>query len=403
MPLELYYFLSITAVNILLSWALYLPYRVAHLHFITVANMAISGYAAAWLVMALHVPFGWALLVGFALGGIIGFIVSLFIGDAPTFAVVIVGFTFIFISRTVIENLKAVGGTMGMFGLPNIGGSPDAHRWIIMAILAALLLFVGLLLHRFDHSRLGRAASAVFVDKDLAASLGVDIRRLGMLLQTVSCTIAGGTGVLYGFIYRSLHLDFFTFALVGIAMTIIFVGGYATQWGTVVLAPILYGVPLLFPPAIQEWRIVIYGAAPRARPGPEARGVHHAAIRRFHRILSFGKPEEKKYSIKGGHMKKALGVLIVAAALLAIVGCQQPAPKEWDIPFLNSLTGPIASIGEYLEWGADEAAKEINAAGRDQRQAREDHPRGHRHGPAEGLHRDGAPCEGHARRPRTRA
>jgi branched-chain amino acid transport system permease protein len=260
-PLELYYFLSITAVNILLSWALYLPYRVAHLHFITVANMAISAYAAGWLVMTLHVPFGWALCVGFCLGGVIGYVVSLFIGDAPTFAVVIVGFTFIFISRTVIENLKEVGGAMGMFGLPNVGGTPDTHRWIIMAILVGLLLLVGFFLHRFDHSRLGRAASAIFADKDLAASLGVDIRRLGMLLQTASCTIAGGTGVLYGFIYRSLHLDFFTFALVGIAMTIIFVGGYTTQWGAVVLAPILYGVPLLFPPAIQEWRIVIYGAA----------------------------------------------------------------------------------------------------------------------------------------------
>lgn len=64
MPLPLYYFLSITAVNILLSWALYLPYRVGHLHFITVANMAISGYTAAWLVMSLHVPFGWALAPG---------------------------------------------------------------------------------------------------------------------------------------------------------------------------------------------------------------------------------------------------------------------------------------------------------------------------------------------------
>jgi branched-chain amino acid transport system permease protein len=98
------------------------------------------------------------------------------------------------------------------------------------------------------------------MDKELAASLGVDIRGLGRLLQTVSCTVAGGAGVLYGFIYKSFHLDFFTFALVGIAMTVIFVGGYATQWGTVVLAPILYGVPLLFPPSIQEWRIVIYGA-----------------------------------------------------------------------------------------------------------------------------------------------
>ncbi len=36
---------------------------------------------------------------------------------------------------------------------------------------------------------------------------------------------------------------------------------------------------------------------------------------------------------------------------------------EWEIPFLNCLTGPIASIGEYLEWGAERAAWEINQAG----------------------------------------
>jgi branched-chain amino acid transport system permease protein len=223
--------------------------------------MAISGYGAAYLVLTLHIPFGLALLAGFAAGGLIGYVVSLFIGDAPTFAVVIVGFTFIFITRTVIENTSVLGGTMGMFGLPNVGGSPAAHRWSILAILYGLVLLAGFLIHRFDHSRLGRAASAVFVDKDLARSLGVDIKKLGMLLQTLSCTLAGGCGVLYGFIYKSFHLDFFTFALVGIFMTVIFVGGYTTQWGTVLAAPVLYGLPLLFPPEIQSWRIVIYGVA----------------------------------------------------------------------------------------------------------------------------------------------
>jgi branched-chain amino acid transport system permease protein len=258
--LALYYYLSITAVNILMSWALYVPYRMAHLHFITVANMAISGYTAGYLVMALHVPFALALAVGFVLGGLIGYLVSLFIGDAPTFAVVIVGFTFIYITRTVIENLPAVGGTMGMFGLPSIGGSPSVHRFVILGILYGLVVLVGFLIHRFDHGSLGRAASAVFVDKDLAVSLGIDIRKLGILLQTFSCALAGGSGVLYGFIYRSFHLDFFTFHLVGITMTIIFVGGYATMWGTVLAAPLLYGIPLLFPPEIASWRIVIYGA-----------------------------------------------------------------------------------------------------------------------------------------------
>ena len=259
MSLPLYYFLSITAVNILMSWALYLPYRVAHLHFIIVANMAISGYTAAYLILTWHLPFGLALALGFLIGGVIGYVVALFIGDAPTFAVVIVGFTFIYIVRTVIENTAAVGGTMGIFGLPNIGGTPVIHRWTMIAILYGLVLVVGFLIHRFDHSQLGRAASATFIDQELATSLGIDIKKLGMLVQTFSCTLAGGCGVLYGFIFKSFHLDYFTFHLVGILMTVIFVGGYATLWGVVLAAPVLYGVPLLFPPEIASWRIVIYG------------------------------------------------------------------------------------------------------------------------------------------------
>jgi branched-chain amino acid transport system permease protein len=145
-PLELYYFLAIVAVNILMSWALYLPYRVGHLHFIVVANMALSGYTAAWMVMSLHVPFGWALLAGIVIAGVMGYLISLFIGDAPTFAVVIVGFTFIFIIRTVVQNTAAFGSTMGLFGLPNIGGDPVTHRWTILAILYGLILVVGFLI-----------------------------------------------------------------------------------------------------------------------------------------------------------------------------------------------------------------------------------------------------------------
>jgi branched-chain amino acid transport system permease protein len=149
---------------------------------------------------------------------------------------------------------------MGMFGLPMVAGSPVMHRWTILILLYALVVVVGFLIYRFEHSRLGRAASTVFVDKDLATSMGVDIKRLGRLVQTFSSLVAGGCGVIYGFIYRSFHLDFFTFHLVGIFMTVIFVGGYATMWGTVLAAPALYGLSLILPPAVASWRIVIYGA-----------------------------------------------------------------------------------------------------------------------------------------------
>lgn len=63
-------------------------------------------------------------------------------------------------------------------------------------------------------------------------------------------------------------------------------------------------------------------------------------------------------------MKKILGLvlLVLLAAGSAFAGGEVEV-KEWEVPMLNALTGPIAAIGEYLDWGAQQAAREINAAG----------------------------------------
>jgi branched-chain amino acid transport system substrate-binding protein len=62
--------------------------------------------------------------------------------------------------------------------------------------------------------------------------------------------------------------------------------------------------------------------------------------------------------------------LVMAAAITLVllttsVGFAQAKAQveQWEVPFLNCLTGAIASIGEYLQWGAERAVKEINAAG----------------------------------------
>ena len=80
-------------------------------------------------------------------------------------------------------------------------------------------------------------------------------------------------------------------------------------------------------------------------------------------------------------MKKILTLLMVMllTVTFAFAGGQQEEAEEpvaveevessavvvdeWEIPFLNSLTGAIASIGEYLQWGAEYAAEQINAEG----------------------------------------
>ena len=67
-------------------------------------------------------------------------------------------------------------------------------------------------------------------------------------------------------------------------------------------------------------------------------------------------------------MKKVKFVVVAAIALVFFTtgsgfAQTQVQVKEWQVPFLNCLTGAIASIGEYLEWGAERAALEINQAG----------------------------------------
>ncbi|MDD4896218.1 MAG: ABC transporter substrate-binding protein [Atribacterota bacterium] len=55
-----------------------------------------------------------------------------------------------------------------------------------------------------------------------------------------------------------------------------------------------------------------------------------------------------------------IGILFITT--MNISG-QNVLVEEWKIPFLNTVTGPIASIGEYMSWSANRAAEEINAAG----------------------------------------
>jgi len=251
LPIVLYYFLAFTAINILMCWTLYLPYRVSQLHFLSVACMAIAAYFGGFAAREWDWPFVLILLVGIGIGAFVAFIPSLAIGKAPCFTVVIVGLTFIFIVKTIIENWELVGGTVGFFGIP-----PVEH---LLPITYLLLIIVGFFIYRIDHSRLGRAASVVFVDKDVAATLGVNVKNLGMFYQIIAGAIGGMTGVLYAFLIGSLFPEFFGFHIIGALMCMLFVGGYTTMWGVVISVPILGGLPLLLPSAVASWRQVIYG------------------------------------------------------------------------------------------------------------------------------------------------
>jgi branched-chain amino acid transport system permease protein len=271
----LFYYLCFTAIFLLASWALYLPYRMGQLHFLTVVNMVISAYFGAILsgavavsgsqtqaaVPGLHWPFFVVLFAATALSALIGFLVSLAIGDAPCFSVVIVGFTFMYLFKTIAENTAALGKAMGMFNVPRIVNSNQGNRIFLTVIIYAITALTLFLIRRFDKSSLGRSAALIFADRDLAVSVGVDIKKTGMILQTASSALGGLAGTLYLYVTRSISHLFITFRNLGLFMTILFVGGYTTPWGALLAAPILWGLPLILPEALQPWKNVFYALA----------------------------------------------------------------------------------------------------------------------------------------------
>ena len=60
---------------------------------------------------------------------------------------------------------------------------------------------------------------------------------------------------------------------------------------------------------------------------------------------------------------KTLLVLLLVVTFSFSVIASQDNHKVWRIDFLNSLTGSVASIGNYMSWSAQRAAQEINASG----------------------------------------
>lgn len=61
-------------------------------------------------------------------------------------------------------------------------------------------------------------------------------------------------------------------------------------------------------------------------------------------------------------LKMIISVLLILMISLSAIASQDDH-KVWKIDFLNTLTGPIASIGNYMSWSAQRATQEINENG----------------------------------------
>jgi branched-chain amino acid transport system permease protein len=252
MSLPLVHYFTFSIIFILLSWALYLPYRCGQLYLAPVYCMTTGAYFSAYAVTIWNWPIVMAILASSVVGAFFAFLPALGLRKAPGFATAIASLALIFISQTVIMNLKFLGGQAGFFGIP-----PMDYPFITAI---GILLLSGILVFRVDHSRIGRAAELLYYSREEAACFGVNMAYIGIFLQVVSGALSGVAGALYAFTVGSIFPAAFGFSVLLMIFPIVFVGGSFTMWGTVVFAPILWGIPLILPGQIAEWKDVIYGA-----------------------------------------------------------------------------------------------------------------------------------------------
>lgn len=252
MSINIWLFLEFSAVYILLTWAFYLPMKGGQVFNGPVYILAISSYFSAYAMRELGWAFGPTLLAAIGVGALMGFGPANGFAKTKGFALAIATIAVIFIVQSVLRNMPFLGGTRGFWGIPEISN--------LLPITWVIVLIVGIIIYRIDHSRLGRAIEVMRVNPDIAGALGgVNPIRLSILLQTIAGAISGAAGAIYPFISGGIYPSSFGFALLLYMWTILFVGGSTTMWGTLAFAPLLWGLTQIIPQQIAEYTDFIFG------------------------------------------------------------------------------------------------------------------------------------------------
>jgi branched-chain amino acid transport system permease protein len=192
---------------------------------------AIGGYTAANLSVKYGLN-GWStalatVILSIAAAAFLGAVTLRtreFVFSLVTYAAAVVAYEIAF-------NWDAIGGSDGIvgisalklpFGIATYNGATQEELWpVAFALLLATLAFIA----RFRRSKLGTTALMVQMNPPLAASLGVDPRKVRLAVFVISAPITGLAGWLYAYQRAYVGPDMFeTYFLVMMLTAVVLVG-----------------------------------------------------------------------------------------------------------------------------------------------------------------------------------
>ena len=154
-----------------------------------------------------------------------------------------------------------IGGAQGVQAIPKpifFGTelkNPEQLYYIVLAA-SLVMLFVSI---RLNNSRTGRQWMAIREDEDVATAMGIDTARAKLLAFTLSAATGGVAGAIFAAKVGTVFPNSFTVFVSINVLSLIIVGGIASNPGIVVGAIVLIGMPELLR-EFSEFRFLLYGA-----------------------------------------------------------------------------------------------------------------------------------------------
>ena len=204
--------------------------------------MAMGAYAASVFTVVLFVNdklFGAALLppalgpfmfpIGLILGGLVAAASALLVA-IPSFRtrgdyLAIISLAFLFIVKSLIENLEIVGGPRGLSKQPDLASLPVVFIWTAASLW---------IINNFVRSTLGKALNAVRDGEMAANAMTVNTRRTKMTAFLFAAFWAGVAGGLFAHVLRYVNPSTFGIQKLAEVLAMVYFGGLNSVYGSIV-------------------------------------------------------------------------------------------------------------------------------------------------------------------------
>jgi branched-chain amino acid transport system permease protein len=172
-----------------------------------------------------HIMFPLALLAGGGLAAVGALFVAV-----PSFRtrgdyLAIISLAFMFIVKSLIENLEFVNGARGMSGQPDWAGLPTVFIWAVLCVWS---------INNFVTSTLGKALNAVRDNELAAEAMTVNTRRTKMTGFLFAAFWAGIAGGLLAHVLRYINPGNFNLLNLAETLAMVYFGGLNSVYGSIV-------------------------------------------------------------------------------------------------------------------------------------------------------------------------